>query len=82
MKSINNVKTTKRLSKLVKETGIAAVFQDNGFKEMNVNEIYDKYVETYKEDKVVEGTIYTALKDMFDKGYFTRERRNIKRYID
>lgn len=82
MKNINNIKTTKRLSKLVKETGIAAVFQDNGFKEMNVNEIYDKYVETYKEDKIVEGTIYSALKDMFDKGYFTRERRNIKRYIN
>lgn len=81
MKNIDKDTTAKRLNKLEKETGIAAVFQKNNFKEMNINEIYDGYVEMFKE-KIAEGAIYVALKDMYDKGYFTRERRNVKRYVN
>lgn len=74
-------KTGKQIKRLERQTGIAAIFYDNNFKEMDVNSIYDTYVQEFKE-KIVEGAIYSALKDMHDKGYLTRERRTIKRYIN
>ena len=78
---IDRDKTGKKIKKLERQTGIAAIFSDNNFKEMDVNTIYDTYVQEFKE-KIVEGAIYSALKDMHDKGYLTRERRTIKRYIN
>ena len=79
--STEKERTSKQMKKLEKETGIAAVFHENDFKEMDINSIYDQYVEMF-DDKVAEGTIYTSLKNMYDKGYLTRERRKTKRYIN